>query len=320
MGAGGPSLLSFLEAPVLVGDPEGRAAYVNPAFESRFGVSAEGVAGRPLALLFDGSLRESMLRAVAEACERGATVRFQLRHAGVGYAAVASPIVAEDARVGVVVVLVENGVGDERLLTLARRTQRFGDEIGAKLARLAEGLGARDGPDRRLVEEALRAHARLRAAGLELEAALSGRPAPAPASRFELPRLLADVAARVRGEIEAEGGRLELRLPEQLPPVRGEPSRLATALSELLRERGREGPAGLVLGARASEREGRAYVVVSLLEERAAGEGGAGPRDGSAARAAEPVRLRQAVEELGGQLRCSDDPERGRTVAFRLPV
>jgi hypothetical protein len=27
------SLLSFLDAPVLVGDPEGRAAYVNPAFE-----------------------------------------------------------------------------------------------------------------------------------------------------------------------------------------------------------------------------------------------------------------------------------------------
>jgi hypothetical protein len=34
----------------------------------------------------------------------------------------------------------------------------------------------------------------------------------------------------------------------------------------------------------------------------------------------EPVRLRQAIEELGGQLRSSVDPERGRTLAFRLPV
>jgi len=37
-----PSLLSFLDAPVVVGDPDGRAAYVNPTFETRFAVSAEG--------------------------------------------------------------------------------------------------------------------------------------------------------------------------------------------------------------------------------------------------------------------------------------
>jgi hypothetical protein len=47
--------------------------------------------------------------------------------------------------------------------------------------------------------------------------------------------------------------------------------------------------------------------VVSLLEA------GAPP-------AAEPVRLRQAVEELGGQLRSSVDSARGRTLAFRLPA
>ena len=35
------SLLSFLDAPVIVGDPEGRAVYVNPAFQSRFGITAE---------------------------------------------------------------------------------------------------------------------------------------------------------------------------------------------------------------------------------------------------------------------------------------
>lgn len=308
MGAGGLSLLSFLDAPVLVGDPEGRAAYVNPAFESRFGVSAEGVAGRPLALLFDGWLRESMLRAVAEACERGTTARFHLRHAGVGYAAIASPIIAEDARVGVVVVLVESGAGDERLLALGRRVHRSCNDLGAQLAQLGEALSAREAPEQGLCAEVQRAHARLCAADLELQAALAGQPAPPPAaSRFEPARVLADVAARVRDEIEAGGGRLELRLAEQLPSVRGEPPRLAAALAELLRERGRQGSASLVLGARILERQGRSYVVVSLLE-------GSGPAS------AEPVRLRQAVEELGGQLRSSVDSARGRTLAFRLPA
>jgi hypothetical protein len=308
MGAGGLSLLSFLDAPVLVGDPEGRAAYVNPAFESRFGVSAEGVTGRPLALLFDGWLRESMLRAVAEACERGTTARFYLRHAGVGYAAIASPIIAEDARVGVVVVLVESGASDERLLALGRRVHRSCNELGAQLAQLAEGLAARGGPEKDLAAEALRAHARVVAADRELQAALSGQHAPpAAVARFEPARVLADVAARVRGEVEAGGGRLELRLAEPLPPVRGEPARLAAALAEFLRERGGQGAAALVLGARAHERQGRTYVVVSLLEA-------------SAPPAAEPVRLRQAVEELGGQLRSSVDAERGHTLAFRLPA
>jgi PAS domain S-box-containing protein len=307
MGAGTPSLLSFLEAPVLVGDPDGRAAYVNPAFESRFGVTAEGVTGRPLALLFDGGLREAMLRAVADACERGMTARFHLRHAGVGYAAVASPIVAEDARVGVVMVLVESSAADERLLALGRRLHDASRELGAQLAQLAERLAARGEPEVGLADEALRAHARLQGADAELQAALAGRPGPAPAARFDPARLLAEVAARVRGELAGGAGRLELRMPERLPAVRGEPGRLAVALCELLRERVGRGAARVLLAARAMERQGRGYVVVSLLE-------------GAAAPAPEPVRLRQAVEELGGQLRSSVDPARGRTLAFRLPV
>lgn len=30
------SLLNFLDAPIVVGDPEGRVIYVNPAFERAF--------------------------------------------------------------------------------------------------------------------------------------------------------------------------------------------------------------------------------------------------------------------------------------------
>jgi nitrogen-specific signal transduction histidine kinase len=307
MGAANLSLLSFLEAPVLVGDPEGRAAYVNPAFESRFGVSAEGVSGQPLAALFDGGLREGMLRAVAEACERGTTARFQLHHAGVSYAAVASPIVAEDARVGVVVVLVESGATEERLRALGSRIHQSSQDLGQHLAKLSEKLASQGSAGQALVEDSLRAHGRLRAADQELQAALSGRPPRAAPVRFEPARLLSDVAERVRGEVEEGGARLELRVSEQLPAVCGEPARLASALADLLRERVREGASALLLGARVLERQSRAYVVVSLVDS------GAPP-------APEPVRLRQAVEELGGQLRSSVDPERGRTLAFRLPV
>ncbi len=307
MGAGNLSLLSFLDAPVLVGDPDGRAAYVNPAFESRFGVSAEGISGQALAALFDGSLREGMLRAVAEACERGTTARFQLHHAGVTYAAVASPIVAEDARVGVVVVLVESGATDERLRALGSRVHQACEDLGAHLGQLAEKLAAQGPEAKGLADASLRAHGRLRAADSELRAALSGRPAQTAPARFEPARVLGEIAARVRGEVEAGGARLEVRLPEQLPMVRGEPARLVAALSELLRDRVRQGADALVLGARALERQGRTYVVISIV-------------DAIGAAVPDPVRLRQAVEELGGQLRCSTDPQRGRTLAFRLPT
>ena len=37
----GASLLTFLEAPVVVGDPEGRAIYVNPCFERRFSLAGQ---------------------------------------------------------------------------------------------------------------------------------------------------------------------------------------------------------------------------------------------------------------------------------------
>ena len=57
------SLLSFIDAPVVVGDPDGHAVYVNPAFESRFDIAADRALGRPLAELFEGGGREAVLAA-----------------------------------------------------------------------------------------------------------------------------------------------------------------------------------------------------------------------------------------------------------------
>ena len=132
------SLLSFLDAAVIIGDPDGRAVYVNPAFESRFGIAADAVHDRTLAELFEGGGREAVLNAVAEVCEYGESVRFRVRERGVGFAAVASPIVAEDARVGVVILLKEEVEGIERLLSLHREIQDPLDELANCLELLLE--------------------------------------------------------------------------------------------------------------------------------------------------------------------------------------
>ena len=60
------SLLDYLDAPVLVGDPDGRVVHLNPSFESRFDVSLKEAQGGMVASLFGGGAREAMLRAVAE--------------------------------------------------------------------------------------------------------------------------------------------------------------------------------------------------------------------------------------------------------------
>ena len=52
--AGTRSLLDFIQTPVMVGDPDGRVVYVNPAFETDFLVPLEEVAGQPVANLFAG--------------------------------------------------------------------------------------------------------------------------------------------------------------------------------------------------------------------------------------------------------------------------
>jgi hypothetical protein len=132
------SLLDFLDAPVLVGDPDGRAVYVNPTFESRFGVRAADATGLPLAELFGGGGREAVLRAVASVCGGEGTVRFRLREGGEGYAALASPIVAERDRVGVVILLTQELAEDERLLAFHREAQEPLDELERCLSELAE--------------------------------------------------------------------------------------------------------------------------------------------------------------------------------------
>ena len=137
MSADGTSLLQFLDAPVVVGDPEGRVIYVNPAFEECFALGAD-VAGIAFAELFQGGGREAFLLAVAEVCRTGDTVRFRLREDGRGYIGVASPIEAAADRVGVIILLSDEPFPLQRLSALRREIEAPLDELGGLLDELSE--------------------------------------------------------------------------------------------------------------------------------------------------------------------------------------
>jgi PAS domain-containing protein len=140
------SLLAFLDAPVLVGDPEGCTVYVNPAFEDRFEVSQSDACGTPLAQLFEGGGREAMLRAVAAVCSGDESVRFQLRERGLRFSAVASPIFAQNENVGVVVLLKEEVEAAERLMHLHRSLAEALENVGKAIEEQVGSAGEREGP------------------------------------------------------------------------------------------------------------------------------------------------------------------------------
>ena len=133
MAEGARSLMDFVGAPVVVGDPDGRAVYINPAFESHFGISRVAATGQPLASLFEGGGREAVLRAVAEVCAGGETVRIYLKENEVRYMATASPIVAEQGRVGVVILLTSEPVWFQLTVSLLAQTETVMALVGFTL-------------------------------------------------------------------------------------------------------------------------------------------------------------------------------------------
>ncbi len=318
MSLGSVSLLTFIDAPVVVGDPEGRTAYVNPAFMARFRSGGGDATGEPLSALFEGGVREAVLRAVVECCEQGRTVRFRLRHGGVAYAAVASPILAEDARVGVVILLVESSAVEERLIALQREILEPVGELRRVLDELLEQTGGRrDERFRTLIEDGARALARAQKWCDELSALNAGPPATSrPGASFDALRVVHDAAARMRGEFVALGTPLELLAPAQLPRARGDGSRFEQALVRLLQERlraARQSPA-VTLAARAVGRGEARSIVISICEAPAA--------EGSAPDPGEPVPalVMEIVRELEGEIRTVADPLMGRTTAIRLDL
>ena len=141
--AQGQSLLNFLDAPLLVGDPEGRVIFANDAFQRDLCPNGESPNGEPLASLFAGGGREAVLTSVAEVCSRGESVHFRLREGGRGYLALASPIQAEESRVGVIILFTDEPLIDGRLLEFHREIQEPLEETLAFLDEMIEETGGR---------------------------------------------------------------------------------------------------------------------------------------------------------------------------------
>ena len=174
MMTGSRSLMDFVAAPLLVGDPDGRVVYVNPAFERAFDRSREDVSGQPLAVVFEGGGREAILDAVARVCSGDAGARFHMREAGQSFAALASPVEVEGGRVGVIVLLTPES-GDERLIAFERavRAARRAVRLSAGHLRRAAGRarevahpGRRGAPGPRAHSQVVRVRLRRRALAL----------------------------------------------------------------------------------------------------------------------------------------------------------
>lgn len=309
------SLLAWLDAPIVVGDPQGRAVYANPAFEARFERARDRKAGLPLAELFEGGAREAVLRAVVSACEHGESVRFRLRDREVGYSAVASPIAAEGEPVGVVILLKEEVEGAERLLALHREIQTPLDDLASCLDQLLEQTGGRRDPRHRaLLEDGLRSLARVRKWSDEVAATLAGAPSPSRGrSEFDPAGVIRRVASRVAREAEAQGAAFLLLAPSVLPELQGDEDRLEAVVLRLLRRRleGDPPPARIVLAARGVGGGAGRAVLISITEH---GDFSAGPPEPDA-----PVD-REAIAALGGRAHSVFHPDLGRTTLIHLSV
>lgn len=292
------SLLSYLDAPVVIGDPEGRLVFVNPAFAARFGMSGDDVRGRLLAELFEGGAREAVLRAVAAVCEYGESVRFRMREQNVGFAALASPIVADGARVGVVILFKEEVEGGERLMALHREMRDALDQLSRGLERIQDQSKSRE--QRVLAAEARRATARLRRACDELGGMASGQ-GGAVGERFDPAELLRDLAARVRRASSERPTRVAVLAPASLPPLRADLSRLENALMRFLRSRIEDGGV-LTLGGRVVGTADRPSVLLSVIERA---------ESGAAAEPPSPL-FQEEIAALGGIVHGTADPVLGR--------
>jgi hypothetical protein len=311
------TLLSFLDAAVVIGDPEGCAVYVNPAFEARFERAVGRVPGAPLAELFEGGAREAVLRAVVVACKQGESVRFRLRDGAVGFSAVASPIQAQGEQVGVVILLKEEVEGLERVLALHREMERPLDELAQTLQQLAElPAGARDARLRTLLADAQQALGRLRKGADEVHALLTGGRGPsadgsaaaAGAKSFEPAALLHRIAARAERGLGGAGTAIEVLAAPGLPSVPGDPRRVEALLARLLESRLAAGGAldRLVLSARAVGAGAQRALLISLSELGAAGS------------APDAAHLREEAAALGAELRSVAQPRLGRATTLRL--
>lgn len=316
----GISLLSFLDAPFLVIDPEGRVVLANPAFDRRFCSGGGSVQGEELALLFEGGGREAMLQAVADVCANGASTRFRMREDTRGYLGLACPIEVADApagRVGVVLLLVDEPAIDAKLQAVHREIQEPLDETLSCLEQLIDQTGGRRNEVfRGAVERGLAAIVRAKKWSDELDAALSGRQGRRTFEvRLDPVRLIHGIGMRISDVFAQAGVGLDLLVPAQLPPARGDADVLEAALVRLLRLRMATAEPGsaLTLSARTMGADERRALLIAVVDHPRS----SGDEDGDER---EPKSLAEAVAPHGGRVHTVRIPTAGRATSLRLPL
>ncbi len=310
--AEGISLLAHLQTPVLVGDPDGRIVYANPAFRKVFGQDGSDPMGQPLAMVFGGGAREVVLTATAKVLERGQPARIQIREGEFGYTGLASPIEAEDDRVGVVMVLLEEQSNEEYLTGLA-------DEIGEPLAEAVQSVQALslqlssklDDAAREQLDRGMAAIETAQKWLRELQVAIrGGKPKP---GRIDVTASIMRVADRIAHDSDAKVD-LEVLMPPNLPRVSGTTVVFERLLAQLIRQRIDEAKIGepLTLLARTFGGGQPKGVLVSLVDVPDSSRRNATGHP--------PEVVQHGMASMGGEAICVEDSSAGRVTLMRLPL
>lgn len=310
--AEGISLLAHLQTPVLVGDPDGRIVYANPAFRRQFCHANADPKGQPLAMVFGGGSREVVLTATAGVLERGQPARLRIREGSTGYLGLASPIEAEDDRVGVVMVLLEEQSNEDFLTGLV---DEIGDPMSEALQAMrsvAEGLEGRRSDDQRLlVERGMRSIETAQKWLRELNVAIrGGKPQQ---GRFDVTNSILRVAERLTSDKELKLD-LEVLMPPNLPRVVGTSVVFERLLTQLVRQRIQEARSDepLTLLARTIGGDRPRNVLVSLVDVPDSGRRNSSGHP--------PEAVQQGLASIGGEAICVEDSCAGRVTAMRLAV
>ena len=299
------SLLGHLDTPILVGDPEGNVVYANRSFRRRFCADGHDPVGQSIAVVFGGGARETVLKVTADVLRRGQAARLQIREGGTGYVGLASPIEAEDDRVGVVMVMLEEHSNEDHLTGLAEEIALPIAEAQRSLARLAEPCS--DDERRAAVEQGVQsldtAHKWLR----ELQIAIRG--GKVQQGRFDAGSCVLRTVDRVRSEA---GTPVEVLMPPNLPRALGTALVFERALLQLVRQRAAETTPGspLTLLVRPLGVDAVRGILVSVVDcPEVARRGNFGQP---------PEALVQAIVSMGGDVTSVEDSLVGRVTSLRL--
>jgi hypothetical protein len=199
----GASLLNFLDAPVLVGDPEGYVVYADPAFNECFD-AGESAIGSSFAEVFQGGGREAFLMAVSQVCETGETVHFRLREDGCGYIGV-----------GVMILLSDEPFSLQRLTSLQRDIEEPLEYLVGSLEQPCERI---EGPGSEgvcsVLDSALQDAERTRKAIAGLRELVTGQSSPAAKGlRLDPVKTLRAVESHASEDCKRAGVKLELLAP-----------------------------------------------------------------------------------------------------------